>query len=311
MTKRLIYSIIALLPVLLFSCKDKNSFTLSGTIANPGSLKKVVLIQASANGVEVVDSTSLSDQGKFRFNRNAPYENLFRIRVGGAMFDFIAKNGDDIEFSTSLTDPAKAYQIKGSEESDKIKDFDKVSNYYFGINNKISQEYMNKAQAVQKGPDSAKQADALLDYYRPLLKKNYEAYNQAVLKFMNDNKTSLAGFYAASAVGLMKNESQLISFADAIKSSFPNNPAVQQFVQTKMAVKPISIGHKAPDFTTMGMDGKPVKLSDYKGKYVMLDFWASWCGPCRQENPNVVKQYALYKDKGLNILGISLDTKKD
>jgi thiol-disulfide isomerase/thioredoxin len=59
-----------------------------------------------------------------------------------------------------------------------------------------------------------------------------------------------------------------------------------------------------------GIDGKPVKLSDYKGKYVMLDFWASWCTPCRAENPNVVKLYKQYKDRGLNILGISLDDNK-
>jgi peroxiredoxin len=77
-----------------------------------------------------------------------------------------------------------------------------------------------------------------------------------------------------------------------------------------MTIKPLSIGHPAPDFTTGGIDGKPVKLSDYKGKYVMLDFWASWCGPCRQENPNVVKLYAIYKPLGLNILGISLDVDK-
>jgi len=85
---------------------------------------------------------------------------------------------------------------------------------------------------------------------------------------------------------------------------------VQQFIRQMAAVKPLSVGHKAPEFTTTGMDGKPVNLADYKGKYVMIDFWASWCGPCRNENPNVVRLYNQYKSKGFNILGISLDEDK-
>ena len=68
-----------------------------------------------------------------------------------------------------------------------------------------------------------------------------------------------------------------------------------------------AIGAVAPDFTQNDPNGKPIKLSDFRGKYVLIDFWASWCGPCRQENPNVVKAYNQFKNKNFEILGVSLD----
>jgi peroxiredoxin len=73
----------------------------------------------------------------------------------------------------------------------------------------------------------------------------------------------------------------------------------------------ISIGREAPEFTQNDADGKAVKLSDFRGQYVLIDFWASWCGPCRGENPNVVKTYNAYKDKGFTVLGVSLDTDRE
>lgn len=74
---------------------------------------------------------------------------------------------------------------------------------------------------------------------------------------------------------------------------------------------PLYIGLEAPDFTQKTPDGKPVKLSDFRGKYVLVDFWASWCGPCRKESPYLVKAYGKYKDKNFTILGVSIDTKED
>lgn len=76
-------------------------------------------------------------------------------------------------------------------------------------------------------------------------------------------------------------------------------------------VKKTSEGVEAQDFTQPDVDGKPVKLSDYRGKYVLIDFWASWCAPCRRENPNLVRSYAKYQKKGFEILGVSMDKAAD
>jgi peroxiredoxin len=304
MKNRLTLYIATALPLLIFSCAAKNAFTISGTISHPGNLKTVYLLEENSSELYIIDSTNLSKDGKFKFNRSAPYPSLYKLREGGASFVLITKNGDNISFTTDNSDNSHTYHLTGSEESVKLEEFNRITSIYTDENVKLYDEYQAKAEAI------GKESDSLKNVYRPRLEKNNAAESLVILKFVNDNKYSLAGFYAATTLDPYKYEQQVIAYAEAIKGRFDKNPGVIQFIRQEMAIKPVSLGQPAPDFTVIGINDKPITLADYKGKYVMIDFWASWCGYCRAENPNIVKQYAIYHPEGFNILGMSLDTSK-
>lgn len=304
MNKRIILYSAALLSLVIASCKDKNSFTISGTLNNPGKVKKVYVLEADSVRINMIDSVNLSEDGKFEIKHTSPFANLYKLRIGNHIFDLVAQNGESIDFKTDLNDTTHAYTITGSSESEKMQEYNKLSNLYGDKTSKVVAEYQDKLEKL------GHESDSLMSVYRPKFMAAQDEYSQATLKFMNDNKSSLASLYAALSLDQNKYEQQLIAYADAIKGNFAGNLAAKKFTEQMEFAKPISIGHKAPAFEIGTSDGRTIKLSDYKGKYVMLDFWASWCGPCRQEMPNVVKQYAAFKDKGFNILGISLDEDK-
>ena len=134
-------------------------------------------------------------------------------------------------------------------------------------------------------------------------------YINALLDATKANATSEVGVYLFKNFYYYMDTPQLAEIVNLIPDKFANDEAISNIKQQVNKLTATAVGQKFTDFELKNLEGKAVKLSDYagKGKVVLVDFWASWCGPCRQEMPNVVKVYNQYKDKGFEIVGVSLD----
>lgn len=282
----------------LASCKNEQQFVLEGELKQASGVRMVVLYEGDA----AVDSSFLTEDGRFRFTGAAPEPAFYTLVAGENTYFLVLKNGEHVTLEANMADQDGAYEVSGSEVSDKVREFSLINSRHTNISRQIQEEF--RSRSMSAGPA---EQDRLREEYLPRYQQNMDDFSAAVLAFVNDNQDNLAGFYAMSALDPVIYEKELITYAEAIRGKFNNNKHVQEFVNSAAALRSVSIGEKAPDFESETPDGKRVKLSDFRGTHVLLDFWASWCGPCRQENPNIVRQYKAYKDKRFEVLGVSLD----
>lgn len=289
------------LTTILFSCQEeKNTYTLEGDAVGFADGTQIFVHTFENKQTKVIDTLLVKDS---KFSGNYPIDstlslNFLRVNEANASVIYFPEN-ENMK-ATLYKDSMQASRVTGGKQNKAYGEYvSKMSKF-----NERRQGSMERFRLAQQQNDAT--AAAQIQSENLNLMGEETKYKK---EFLSKNDNSLFSIMLiAEMVG--KSELSPTEAKEYLNNLSPELEAsdITQELKTNLdRMGKAEIGSKAPDFSAPSPDGKNIALSDALGKYTIIDFWASWCKPCRVENPNVVKVYKKYHDKGLNIISVSLD----
>ncbi len=294
----------ALILFILFSCSSgKAGGNLSGKISGAKGQMLYLDLLSSAK-VSPLDSVKLNEDGVFGFNVQVKEPGFYRLRFDQSNFAIVMLDpGTKVEVDAKAENLGLTYKVKGSPDNEWLA----AATQTLIRNGSRGDSLQNAASQI---PDIQTNTAEQMRFQKAFAEMQ-EQENQMVRDYIKAHPNSLTCLALVERLDPDKDIQYFKMLDEGLTKTYPALEFTKSFHERVLELSKLAIGSQAPEINLNNPEGVAVPLSSLKGKVVLIDFWASWCRPCRAENPNVVRLYKQYQPKGFEVYSVSLDRAKD